>query len=131
MKENPIVLTGHRPTGPRHIGHLVGTLTNWVALQDSHACVFLVADLHVLTTDFAHPDQVRANTLEIVFDWLAAGIDPQLIASKAELAELGADGASTQTHWLKGSAWRRAVLGSAWPYSLDTCRSSVVTGVAP
>lgn len=77
MKEKPIVLTGHRPTGPRHIGHLVGTLTNWVALQDSHACVFLVADLHVLTTDFAHPDQVRANTLELVFDWLAAGIDPQ------------------------------------------------------
>ena len=77
MKAKPIVLTGHRPTGPRHIGHLVGTLTNWVALQDSHACVFLVADLHVLTTDYAHPDQVRANTLEIVFDWLAAGIDPQ------------------------------------------------------
>ncbi len=77
MDTKPIVLTGHRPTGPRHIGHLVGTLTNWVALQDSHACVFLVADLHVLTTDFAHPEQVRTNTLEIVFDWLAAGIDPQ------------------------------------------------------
>jgi tryptophanyl-tRNA synthetase len=77
MYAKPIVLTGHRPTGPRHIGHLVGTLTNWVALQDSHACVFLVADLHVLTTDYAHPEQVRANTLEIVFDWLAAGIDPQ------------------------------------------------------
>jgi tryptophanyl-tRNA synthetase len=70
------VLTGHRPTGPRHIGHLVGTLENWVRLQDSHDCVFLVADLHVLTTDFAHPDQVRQNTLEIVYDWLAAGIDP-------------------------------------------------------
>jgi len=77
MKTNPIILTGHRPTGPRHIGHMVGTLTHWVALQNSHACVFLVADLHVLTTDYAHPDQVRANTLEIVFDWLAAGVDPQ------------------------------------------------------
>ena len=70
------VLTGHRPTGPRHIGHLVGTLENWARLQDSHDCVFLVADLHVLTTDFAHPDKVRQNTLEIVYDWLAAGIDP-------------------------------------------------------
>ena len=71
------VLTGHRPTGPRHIGHLVGTLETWVRLQDSHSCTFLVADLHVLTTDFAHPERVRANTLEIVYDWLAAGIDPE------------------------------------------------------
>jgi tryptophanyl-tRNA synthetase len=76
MDPRPTVLTGHRPTGPRHIGHLVGTLETWVRLQDSHSCTFLVADLHVLTTDFAHPDRVRANTLEIVYDWLAAGIDP-------------------------------------------------------
>jgi tryptophanyl-tRNA synthetase len=76
MDAKPKVLTGHRPTGPRHIGHLVGTLENWARLQDSHDCVFLVADLHVLTTDFAHPEKVRQNTLEIVFDWLAAGIDP-------------------------------------------------------
>ena len=76
MDAKPKVLTGHRPTGPRHIGHLVGTLENWARLQDSHECLFLVADLHVLTTDFAHPEKVRQNTLEIVFDWLAAGIDP-------------------------------------------------------
>jgi tryptophanyl-tRNA synthetase len=76
MDAKPKVLTGHRPTGPRHIGHLVGTLKNWARLQDSHDCVFLVADLHVLTTDFAHPAKIRQNTLEIVFDWLAAGIDP-------------------------------------------------------
>ncbi len=71
------ILTGHRPTGPRHIGHLVGTLNNWVGLQDTHECFFLVADLHVLTTDFQHPQQVRANTLEVLADWLAAGIDPE------------------------------------------------------
>jgi tryptophanyl-tRNA synthetase len=41
----PRILTGHRPTGPRHIGHLVGTLETWTQLQESHDCFFLVADL--------------------------------------------------------------------------------------
>ena len=70
------ILTGHRPTGPRHIGHLVGTLQNWAKLQNEYQCFFLVADLHVLTTDHIHPERIRANTLEMVLDWLAAGIDP-------------------------------------------------------
>lgn len=70
------ILTGHRPTGPRHIGHLMGTLENWARLQDSYDCYFLVADLHVLTTDYEHPERVRNNSLGIVLDWLAAGIDP-------------------------------------------------------
>ncbi|GIV65149.1 MAG: tryptophan--tRNA ligase [Bellilinea sp.] len=71
------ILTGHRPTGPRHLGHLVGTLRNWVRLQHTHECFFLVADLHVLTTDYQNPERIRANTLEVVADWLAAGIDPE------------------------------------------------------
>ncbi|MEN4011299.1 MAG: tryptophan--tRNA ligase [Chloroflexota bacterium] len=71
------ILTGHRPTGARHLGHLVGTLNNWIRLQESHECFFLVADLHVLTTDYLNPQQIRGNTLEVVADWLAAGIDPQ------------------------------------------------------
>ncbi len=70
------ILTGHRPTGPRHIGHLMGTLETWARLQDTHHCFFLVADLHVLTTDYEHPQRVRENSLGIVLDWLAAGIDP-------------------------------------------------------
>jgi tryptophanyl-tRNA synthetase len=70
------ILTGHRPTGPRHIGHLAGTLENWTRLQDEYECYFLVADLHVLTTDYAHPERVRENSFGIVLDWLAAGIDP-------------------------------------------------------
>lgn len=71
------ILTGHRPTGPRHIGHLYGTLVNWKAMQDSYDCFFLVADLHVLTTDFSDPKGISKNTLEMVTDWLAAGIDPE------------------------------------------------------
>jgi tryptophanyl-tRNA synthetase len=72
----PRILTGHRPTGPRHIGHLVGTLQNWVKMQDTHQCFFLVADIHVLTTDFENPARISENTLEMVYDWLASGIDP-------------------------------------------------------
>lgn len=70
------ILTGHRPTGPRHLGHLVGTLTNWASLQSTHECIFLLADLHVLTTDYQQPERIRQNTLEVLTDWLAAGIDP-------------------------------------------------------
>jgi tryptophanyl-tRNA synthetase len=77
MTKKDRILTGHRPTGPRHIGHLAGTLETWAQMQDTHDCYFLVADLHVLTTDYAHPEKVRENTLGIVLDWLAAGIDPQ------------------------------------------------------
>jgi len=70
------ILTGHRPTGPRHIGHLTGTLENWVRMQAIYDCYFLVADIHVLTTDYEHPGEIRSNTLEMLADWLAAGIDP-------------------------------------------------------
>lgn len=76
-KVKPRILTGHRPTGPRHLGHMAGTLETWAGLQDDYDCFFLVADLHVLTTDFAHPKQILSNTIEVVTDWLAAGIDPQ------------------------------------------------------
>lgn len=70
------ILTGHRSTGPRHLGHLKGTLETWAELQDSYECFFMVADLHTLTTDYEHPQKVRENSLGIVLDWLAAGIDP-------------------------------------------------------
>jgi tryptophanyl-tRNA synthetase len=70
------ILTGHRPTGPRHLGHLVGTLETWARLQNTHECYFLVADLHVLTTDY-HPEHLQNNIREMLADWMAAGIDPQ------------------------------------------------------
>jgi tryptophanyl-tRNA synthetase len=71
------ILTGHRPTGPRHIGHLVGTLEQWAKMQDDYECFFLIADLHVLTTDYEHPKSIQQNIVDVVTDWLAAGIDPQ------------------------------------------------------
>jgi tryptophanyl-tRNA synthetase len=75
MVDRKRILTGHRPTGPRHLGHLVGTLRTWANMQDDYQCFFLVADLHVLTTDFLHSEQIAQNTLDVLTDWLAAGID--------------------------------------------------------
>ncbi len=77
MSEKGRILTGHRPTGRRHLGHLVGTLDNWARLQDAYECLFLVADLHVLTTDYTHPESIRSNIAEVLMDWLAAGLDPE------------------------------------------------------
>lgn len=77
MENQKRILTGHRPTGPRHIGHLVGTLETWVALQENYDCFFLIADLHVLTTDFEHPQRIQGNIIEVLADWIASGIDPE------------------------------------------------------
>lgn len=77
MEKSKRILTGHRPTGPRHIGHLVGTLETWVALQEHYDCFFLIADLHVLTTDFEHPQRIQGNIVEVLADWIATGIDPE------------------------------------------------------
>jgi len=76
-KNKGVILTGHRPTGPRHIGHLVGTLEQWAKMQDDYTCYFLIADLHVLTTDYAHPEGIQQNITSVVTDWLASGLDPE------------------------------------------------------
>jgi tryptophanyl-tRNA synthetase len=72
----PRILSGMRPTGPLHIGHLTGALDNWVRLMDSYECYFAVVDWHALTTDYADPKDIRENVLEVATDWLAAGLDP-------------------------------------------------------
>ena len=65
-----------RPTGKLHLGNLVGALQNWVKLQDEYQSYHFVADWHMLTTDYADPSEVHENTLQMVTDWLAAGLDP-------------------------------------------------------
>jgi tryptophanyl-tRNA synthetase len=72
----PRILSGMRPTGPLHLGHLTGALDNWVPLQDSYDCFYAIVDWHALTTDYADPSAVRENILEVACDWLAAGLDP-------------------------------------------------------
>jgi tryptophanyl-tRNA synthetase len=71
------VLTGERPTGPLHIGHLFGTLANRVRIQDLGATTFIViADYQVLT-DRDTAEAVGANVQEVILDYLASGLDPE------------------------------------------------------
>ena len=65
-----------RPTGKLHLGNYVGALQNWVKLQNSHDCFFFVADWHALTTDYDNTSRLADNSLEVVLDFLAAGLDP-------------------------------------------------------
>jgi tryptophanyl-tRNA synthetase len=74
---NKRVVSGMRPTGKLHLGNYVGALANWVKLQETHECYFFIADWHALTTDYADPSNIGANTLEVALDWLAAGLDPE------------------------------------------------------
>ncbi|SRR5713101_2414749 len=77
--QKPRVLSGMRPTGKLHLGNYVGALENWVKLQESgkYACYFFIADWHALTTDYADTSQIKQNCVEILLDWLAAGLDPE------------------------------------------------------
>jgi tryptophanyl-tRNA synthetase len=71
------VMSGMRPTGRMHLGHLVGALTNWAELSRTADAFFEIADLHAYTTQFQRPDDIRSAREEMVRDWLAAGVDPQ------------------------------------------------------
>ena len=70
------VLSGMRPTGRLHLGHYHGVLKNWVKLQHEYQCYFFVADWHALTTHYASPQVLEENVLDMVIDWLAAGVNP-------------------------------------------------------
>jgi tryptophanyl-tRNA synthetase len=71
------IVSGMRPTGKLHLGHLVGALQNWVALQDRYDCSYFVADWHALTSDYADTSEIVASAIDNVTDWLAAGLDPE------------------------------------------------------
>lgn len=70
------VLSGMRPTGRLHLGHLHGVLKNWIKLQHEYECYFFVADWHALTTHYGDPTIFENNVIEMVIDWLAVGVNP-------------------------------------------------------
>ena len=70
------VLSGMRPTGRLHLGHLHGVLNNWVKLQHEYQCFFFVADWHALTTHYGDQKIFEENVIDMVIDWLAVGVDP-------------------------------------------------------
>jgi tryptophanyl-tRNA synthetase len=71
------VVSGMRPTGRLHLGHLVGALTNWEQLQREYDCFYFVADWHALTSEYAATAPLVENALDNVADWIGAGIDPE------------------------------------------------------
>ncbi len=71
-----VVLTGDRPTGRLHLGHLIGSINNRLKLQEEYSQFIMVADVQALTDNADNPDKVRSNVLEVTLDNLAAGLDP-------------------------------------------------------
>ncbi len=71
-----IIVSGMRPTGKLHIGHYLGVIQNWVKLQKEYQSYFFVSDWHALTTKYDKTENLHQDTLEVVMDWLASGIDP-------------------------------------------------------
>ncbi|HEY2476897.1 MAG TPA: tryptophan--tRNA ligase [Candidatus Cybelea sp.] len=94
MKSNKRrVMSGMRPSGPLHLGHLVGVLTQWEQYSQNDDAFFEIADLHAYTTEFADPSVVRNAREDMVAVWLAAGVDPErstifLQSGVPEIAEL-------------------------------------------
>jgi tryptophanyl-tRNA synthetase len=75
--EKKTILTGDRPTGPLHIGHLFGSLTNRVKMQNEFETYIMVADVQALTDNFNQPERVRENVFEVAMDNISAGLDPK------------------------------------------------------
>ncbi len=71
------LLTGDRPTGRLHLGNYFGSIINRVKMQDEYACYFMIADLHMLTTDFDRTQDIKENILNIAIDWISSGINPE------------------------------------------------------
>ena len=70
------IVSGMRPTGKLHLGHLHGVLKNWIQLQHEYDCFFFVADFHALTTNYEDSRNIEQYSFETVVDWLAAGVNP-------------------------------------------------------
>ena len=71
------VVSGMRPTGKLHLGHLVGALRNWAELQTSYDCLYFVADWHALTSEYDSTEGLTDYAYDNVADWIAAGLDPE------------------------------------------------------
>ncbi len=95
VKSLPRILTGDTPTGRLHLGHWVGSLENRVRLQSDYECYFLIANLHAFTTRPDKPGEIATDAIEILKDWLAAGIDPE----RATIVMQSAVPAITELTW--------------------------------
>ncbi len=69
------IVSGMRPTGKMHLGHLHGALNNWKALQRDYECFFFIADWHALTSEYANTEIIKESVYEIIKDWVSVGLD--------------------------------------------------------
>ncbi len=76
MKKKRIV-SGMRPTGKLHLGHLHGALLNWKKLQEEYECFYFIADWHALTSEYAHTEIIQNSINDIIIDWISVGLDPE------------------------------------------------------
>ncbi len=76
-----ILISGMRPTGRLHIGHLKGAIENWIKFQEDqkYSCFFFVADWHALTTKYLNTKDLQKDTFDMVLDWMSIGLDPEKI----------------------------------------------------
>ena len=77
MTEKKRILSGMRPTGPLHLGNLLGALDNWIRMQDEYDCFYFIADWHALTSDYEDTSLIEEYRKEIMIDWLSAGLTPE------------------------------------------------------
>lgn len=71
------IVSGMRPTGKMHLGHLHGALNNWKRLQEEYECFFFIADWHALTSEYANTKIIKGSVSEIVKDWISVGLNPE------------------------------------------------------
>ena len=83
------ILSGMRPTGKLHLGNYIGALQNWIKLQSKCECLYMIADLHALTSEYANTENLKEDITEMVIDWLACGLDPDrcLIFRQSEIPQ--------------------------------------------
>ena len=72
------IVSGMRPTGKMHLGHLHGALDNWRRLQNEYECFYFIADWHALTSEYANTGIIKESILDIIIDWISVGLDPDV-----------------------------------------------------
>lgn len=76
-KKKKVVLSGMRPTGPLHLGHLAGALRNWLKFQEQHKCYYSIVTWHALSSEYQNSKVIKDHTFEVAVDWLSTGLDPK------------------------------------------------------
>ena len=75
-EKKKVVLSGMRPTGPLHLGHLAGALRNWLKFQEKYKCFYTIVTWHALSSEYQNSKVIKGFTFEVAVDWLSTGLDP-------------------------------------------------------